>query len=184
MALLLATVGFVVLRNPMLLFVGFFIFVGAASARRSSEFKRRLRGLKVSDAMQTRLLLLRSTDTLRAAARSSLAASQRDWPVFEDDVFIGVLDRQHMARAIESYGADVPVAELLINQPMMFEMDTPLGDALEKLQSGEQSVAAVMSNGILVGLITPESVEHALLLAKLRNEQRDSPQEHHLVGSH
>src|SRR5881396_1042044 len=95
--------GFVgVFANPMLIFIAFFIFLGAQQEAAVAQMKDIALNLPVSEAMVTHLLTLPARATLDEAAEALLRTSQHEYPVLDSaGRVLGVLTRDDMITALK-----------------------------------------------------------------------------------
>jgi Zn-dependent protease len=67
--------------NPLLLFIAFFVWIGAAQEASLAQMQSAIGGIPVKQAMLTDFKTLNSNDTLERAVELTLAGSQKDFPV-------------------------------------------------------------------------------------------------------
>src|SRR3989441_7819706 len=98
--------GFVgVFANPMLIFIAFFIFLGAQQEAAVAQMRDLALNPPVSEAMMTRLLSLPQHATLDDAVEALLRTSQHEFPVVDEaDRLLGLLTRDDMIAALKRHG--------------------------------------------------------------------------------
>ena len=157
--------GFIGLfTNPFLLFIAFFVWIGAAQEASMTQMKSALAGIPVSRAMLTRFQTLAPQNTLSYAVELILAGSQQDFPVADDGKVVGVLTRGDLIKALNARGADTPVSEVMRRN---FEVADPyemLEVAFARLQECGCQTVPVLRFGQLVGLLTTENVGEFLMI--------------------
>ncbi len=140
--------------NPVLLFIGVFVFFGAAMEAREAELKGALAGVTVGDAMMTRFGVLPPEATVGDAVRELLAGSQEDFPVVAGGVLQGVVLRRDLLRAARAGGARTAVTAVMrADLPVMHE-DDALDDAMRRMQAADAPTLPVTRADRLVGLLT------------------------------
>ncbi|NUM69016.1 site-2 protease family protein, partial [candidate division KSB1 bacterium] len=97
MAFLFGFIG--LFTNPFLLFIAFFVWIGAAQEASMVQMKTAVGGIPVKLAMLTNFQTLASHDTLNRAIELILAGSQQDFPVVDDGKVVGVLTRGDLLMA-------------------------------------------------------------------------------------
>src|SRR5881227_1107400 len=102
MALLFGFVG--LFANPFLLFIAFFVWIGAAQEASMVQMRSALRGIPVSRAMLTDFETLAPGDPGRRVLDLIIAGSQSDFPVVEDGRVVGVLLRRDVLNALAQHG--------------------------------------------------------------------------------
>lgn len=172
MALVFAAVGLFVWFNPVLVFIAFFVWIGASQETSAAQVRSSLGGARVADAMLTQFTTLSPSDPLARAVAAILAGSQTDFPVVENGRFVGLLSRQRIISALAGQGRLASVASVMDTRFATTTLDEPLEHALGRLRAGEAPLLPVLADGRLVGLLTPENVsEFVLIRAALRQAE-------------
>ena len=100
MALVFGFIGF--FYNPFLMFIAFFVWIGAAQEASMVQMKSSLAGIPVMRAMITDFQTLTPHDPLARATEQILAGSQQDFPVVDDGQVVGILTRHDLTRGIDT----------------------------------------------------------------------------------
>jgi Zn-dependent protease/CBS domain-containing protein len=150
--------------NPMLLFIGLFVWIGATQEAGATQMKSALAGTPASAAMLTDFKELMSSDTLADAVRLILRGSQSDFPVVENGRVIGILTRIDLLRTLAEHGQDHSVARAMRQEFLVAEPNEMLAIAFHRLQSCDCHTMPVVDNGRLVGLITMDNLGEYLLI--------------------
>jgi Zn-dependent protease len=151
--------GFVgLLTNPFLVFIGLFVWIGAAQEARMVQIRSALQGIPVARAMLTDIRTLTSRDSLSRAVDLILAGSQQDFPVVEDARVLGVLTRSDLLIALAQRGQETPVVEVMRREFQTVDSSEMLETAFARLQTCECHSLPVVHGGQLVGLITMDNV--------------------------
>ena len=162
--------------DPMLLFIAFFVYIGAAAEASNAETKSALSGVTVSDAMLTEFHSLNEGDPLSRAIELLVSGSQSEFPVLSGERVVGILTRKGLVSAIQRLGEHGPVSA---GMDCSYEAVTPadkLEDVSARLQSRECHTLPVVSAGQLVGLITTENIgEYMLIRAALEKSKQTPP---------
>lgn len=162
MALVFAFLG--LFGNPMLLFIAFFVWMGASSEMGAAQTRSALAGVPVSQAMVTEFTSLHQADTLGQAARHVLAGSQQDFPVLDGGVLVGVLERRHLLDGLTRLGPNAFVDEVMVREfPTLAPTDL-IEPALARQQLQEFPMLPVMVEGRLAGLLTTDNLTELLLI--------------------
>lgn len=171
MALLFALVGF--FTNPVLIFVAFFVWIGAAQEASLVAMKAALGGIPVRRAMMTDFRTLRAGDTLQRAIDLVLAGPQQDFPVVGDAGVEGVLVSRDLMAALQRSGPDAPVGEAMRRDFLTLEANEMLDAALARVHAAESCpTAPVVHRGALVGLLTEDNVGEFLLIMSALGDRR------------
>jgi Zn-dependent protease len=163
LAILMGLYGLLV-GNFFLIFIAFFVYLGAAQEGSMAQGRILTQGMPVRAAMITDFKTLSHGDTIRDAANLLLSTSQQDFPVIHGNEVIGLLGRGALLRGMAEAGPDSFVAAAMNRDPARVAPDTDLADAIAALTPG--SCLLVMEGDRLVGLLTAENVSEFLLLRR------------------
>lgn len=162
LAFLLGLVG--LFNNPFLLFIAFFVWIGASQEASMVQMRNSISGIPVTHAMQTRFETLAPTDRLARVVDLILAGSQQDFPVLEDGQFVGVLTRDDFIKALSQHGQNTPVAEVIRRNIPTVDSHEMVEMALMRLQESGAKTLPVMHRGRFVGLVTSENITEFLMI--------------------
>ena len=156
LALLFGLVG--LLTNPFLLFIAFFVWIGAAQEASLVQMTSALAGIPVGRVMLTGVQVLESGDPLSRAAELVLKGSQTDFPVVDDGRVVGVLTRNDLIQALSDQGPLVRVGDAMQREFQTADAFEMLDRAFARLQQCGCHALPVTREGRLVGLITMDNV--------------------------
>jgi Zn-dependent protease len=159
--------------NPVLVFIAFFVWIGAAQEAAAVETKFALSGTRVRDAMLTRFRALSDSDTLASAVGMILDGSQQDFPVVSGGAVVGLLPRKDLLIALASHGKDFPVGDAMQREFLVADADEPLEVVFARMQGSSAQTLPVLHRGALAGLLTVENIgEYLLIQNALRERER------------
>lgn len=165
LAMLMGIYG-VASANYMLVFVAFFVYLGAVQENAAVHGRALTQGVPVRDAMITDFRTLSHGQTIRDAANLLLSGSQQDFPVMHGEQVMGLLGRNALIRAMAQEGPDAYVASAMNREFVTLEPTMDLSEAMPYLaQAG--SCALVLEEERLVGLLTSENMTEYLVLRRL-----------------
>jgi Zn-dependent protease/predicted transcriptional regulator len=158
--------GFIGLfNNPFLLFIAFFVWIGASQEASMVQMKNSLSGIPVTRAMLTDFKTLSPRDTLSQVVDLILAGSQHDFPVVDENgSVIGILERGTFINALSQRGQDVPVVNVMRRDLPNVDSHEMVEAALMRLQETGAKALPVVHAGQLVGLITTENITEFLMI--------------------
>lgn len=165
MAMFFGLMG-LVSNNPMLVFIGFFVWLGAGAEATAAEIRAALRGATVRDAMLTHFECLHPGNALAQAVEHLLAGFQHDFPVLDDGRLIGILYRDALLKALGQSGMEATVATTMGRDFRTSTPDMPLEMAVELL--GDSPILPVIEEGRLVGLINRDNLWEFVVLQGAR----------------
>lgn len=150
--------------NSFLLFIAFFVWIGAAQEASMVQMKSALGGIPVQRAMLTDFRTLSPEDPLSRVVELLLAGSQQDFPVVEEDRIAGVLTRPDLLVALAKRGQEALVREVMRPLEHTVEATEMLETAFARLQACQCHTLPVLHQGRLVGLVTSDNVGEFLMV--------------------
>jgi Zn-dependent protease/CBS domain-containing protein len=162
MALLFGLVG--LFGNATLLFIAFFIWIGASQESSATQMKNAISGIPVGRAMLTNYQSLSPRDPLSRMAQLLLAGSQHDFPVIEDNRVIGVVTRDDFLIGLTRHGQNVAVSTVMKRELPEIDSYEMVENALARIQESGVPALPVTHAGQLVGIITAENITEYLMI--------------------
>lgn len=150
--------------NPMLLFIAFFVWIGAAQEASMVQMKSALGGIPVSRAMLTDFRSLAEADPLSRAVDLLLQGSQHDFPVVENDNVVGVLTRADLVGALAQLPMTTPVGDVMQREFLEVDAVEMLETAFARLQECQCHTVPVTKGGSVVGLVTSDNIGEFLMI--------------------
>lgn len=156
MAFIFGFIGF--FTNPFLLFIAFFVWIGAVQEAGMVETRSALGGIPVSRAMITEFHSLSPDDPLSRAIEFILRGTQQDFPVTEQGRAVGVVTKKDLLVALAKGGQEASVGEVMSRDFQVVEASEMLESALAKLHTSDGHILLVEQKGQLGGLITMDNL--------------------------
>ena len=161
-ALLFGLVG--LLSNPFMLFVALFVWIGAAQEASMVLIRTSLGGIPVTRVMQTEFHALSPSDTLGRAIELILSGAQEDFPVTENGLIVGILDRDRLISALSQNGQSALVSDAMRRDVPEVDSHDMVETALMRVQESGAKTLPVLHNGKMVGLITAQNITEFLMI--------------------
>ena len=155
--------------NPFLLFIAFFVWIGAAQEASMAQLSSAISNTPVKQAMLTDFRYLNKNDSLDRAVELTLAGSQKDFPVVENGRIEGILTQTDLLRALSASDQYLTVTSAM--QDNFFTVDSleMLESAFAKLKDCNCHTLPVTLNGKLVGMLTMDNLgEYMRIQAALK----------------
>jgi Zn-dependent protease/CBS domain-containing protein len=168
--LAIAFILFGFLYNPFLIFIGFFIFLGAQSEATYSQSKFLLRGFTVSDVVMHQIPLISNSSTIREAANKLLDSQTKDFLVVEDEKPAGTLNRDQIITALAEQGDTTFVEEIKDKDMLFLDPKMELEKAWNLMRQKKKSIVPVMSDGHLIGVVDQENIMEFILIRTAENK--------------
>jgi stage IV sporulation protein FB len=152
--------------NPILIFIGIFVYLAASSESHMVALRALSRGMPASAATMTRISTLAPNAHIDEAVQTLLTTSQGEFPVVDDaGKPLGLLGRSDIIRALKTLGPDARVSEAMSTTLPSIDRRRCLDDALQLLQDKSvPAVAVVEADGRLHGLITSETIGELMMV--------------------
>jgi len=170
MAFLFGLLGF--MWNPFLLFIAFFVWIGAAQEASLVQMRSALGGIPVRRAMVTDFKTLAPHEPLSRAVALILSGSQQDFPVAVDGRVVGVLTRSALLDALARRGQDATVQDVMERDFQLVEASEMLETALQRLQTCACHTLPVVHRGQLAGLLTMDNVGEFMMIQSALDRRR------------
>ena len=170
--------GFIGLfSNPFLLFIAFFVWIGASQEASMVQMKNSVSGIPVTRAMLTDFRTLSPRDNLSQVVALILAGSQHDFPVVDANGRVaGILDRDAFMRALTQHGQSAPVMDFIRRDLPEVDSYEMIEMALMRLNEVGSKTLPVTHQGQLVGLITAENITEFLMIRSALRTASTMPQ--------
>ena len=152
--------------NPMLLFIAIFVYVAAAGEAQDSALRSAVTGLRVMDAMETRIASMPLEASLGDAVDVLLATPQHEFPVLDGHRKpAGLLMRGDLIAALRDRPRESPLAEVMRAPVPTVRLSQDLGEAMTMLgASGAPALCVVDEAGALAGLLTRETMAEMMMI--------------------
>jgi Zn-dependent protease/CBS domain-containing protein len=151
------------IHDWFLVFIALFMFMGAQAEDTQVRMRRTLREVPAWQAMVNDFRALSKGETLAEAFQYAGHSYQHDFPVVDAGQLVGLVTRQALISGMQERGGDTIVAEVMVGNPCRVGPNDSLADVFQEISTGACPIAAVVDQGNLVGLVTPESVNQYLM---------------------
>lgn len=140
--------------GPLLMFIAFFVFVGAQQELAYARFREAVQSLRVGQAMITRFHALPVSLKAGAIAATLAESTQNIFPFVDEQFHLyGIASREQLRQASQELPPEAP-ASSIARKPPTVNPGTGFSEALELLQkSAEPILPVVNASGQIVGLV-------------------------------
>jgi stage IV sporulation protein FB len=152
--------------NPFLIFIAFFVYIGASQEAALAQMRDVSRRFPVSSAMVREFRSLPESATLEEAVDALLATSQHDFPVVDENSGVaGILTRHDLIAALRKGDATIRVGDVMRRDIPTVTTGTRFEEAFRIMQECNCPAVPVLdSMKRLVGLLTPENVSELMMV--------------------
>jgi Zn-dependent protease len=167
-------IGFVFLgffSNPFLVFIGFFIFLGAQSEANYTQVQSMLAGYTVKDVLMTDYKMIDKNETVKTAVQLLLNGQHKSFLVAENDQPIGTLNRDEIIKALSEKGEGEIVFQVMNKNLIVLQANSPLENAYQQIQQHPSTMMVVMENNTLVGALDAENILEFIMVKDAREKR-------------
>jgi len=151
--------GFIGLfSNPILLFIAFFVWIGAQNEAKLVRMKSALDGIPVGQAMLTNFKTISPDDPLSIVIDHIIAGDQKDFPVVSDGQVVGILTESGLLEGLRRNGENTLVSSVMQTHFATADSYDMLETAFARLQNCNCHTMPISHNGLLVGLLTMDNI--------------------------
>src|SRR5260370_928047 len=148
--------------NPFLVFIAFFVWIGAAQEASMVQMRAALAGIPVSRATLKEFHTLSPHDPATRVLELIRAASQQDFPVVEHDRVVGELLRSDVLNALAQRRSEWQVSDVMRREFEVVDAGDMLDTAFAPLQACACPPLPVTSRGVLGGQLTMANLGQVL----------------------
>lgn len=157
-------VGIGIFYNPVLVFVGIFVYLGARTESSYVHSKSILSDYMVKDMLITKYDTVSSQDTIGAAAKLLLAVQAKDFLVSEGNKITGTLNRDAIIYALSERGGNSLVREAMNQNFISFNLQDTADKVYRETLKTRQSIFPVYENENLIGVVDTDNLTEFLLI--------------------
>jgi CBS domain-containing protein len=158
--------------NFMLLFVAFFVYVGASEEEKATEIIVSLEGIKVSDIMSAQVRTIGPDMTLRELKELMFREKHRGYPVMSGDEMLGIVTLTDLQSVPDEQLDHITVEKVMARKLYVIAPVEEASTAMKMMNDMQIRRLPVMDNGRLVGIVSREDLVRALELSSGRDTKR------------
>jgi Zn-dependent protease len=159
--------------NWFLLFIAFFVFVGAQHEAQAVETRSMLAGIPVRAAMMTQFKSLDVREPLKNGIDALLAGAQQDFPVVDHGQLVGLLRRERILEALQTGPKNAAVADVMTRTEEAVDEREMLDSAFARMRRDERATLPVIRDDEITGLLTLENIGEWLMVQASLNGRAD-----------
>jgi len=147
-----------------LIIIGAFIFMAAEGEERMVRLRSLLHDVDVEEVMTRDFAVLGPSDPATRAAELIYQTGQDDFPVIENDHLVGIVTRPRLVEVVNAQGPSASVHDAIVPDVMIVSPHEKVSRVYEEIVGDGHVSAAVMDDGKLVGILSPENISRFLLV--------------------
>ncbi|KXS49103.1 Zn-dependent protease (includes SpoIVFB) [Halanaerobium congolense] len=155
--------------NFLLVFIAFFIYIGASQEHQFSNIKLALSNLKVKDLMTRDVKTVPVNMSIHSLVEKMFADKHSGFPVLRDDKVVGIVTMEDAKKIPQDEYRNTPVQSIMNKDLHCVKGDDELFEAFKLLFQKDIGRLLVMDDGELQGIITRSDVMTGLRVRQLEN---------------
>ncbi|MEF8811364.1 MAG: site-2 protease family protein [Bacteroidales bacterium] len=150
--------------NPFLIFIAIFIYIGAQREYEMVKYTSVLAGYTIEKVLMHEYTPLHPQDSLKRAVEILLDGPEQRFIVTDEERVVGILTRNDIIQGLIKYGEDAKVEKIMNTDVTVFPSGTSLEEAYEKMRYQQITMAPVVENEKVKGLIDMENIHEFIMV--------------------
>jgi Zn-dependent protease len=172
MIALALVIGGLIISNMWLIMIGGFVLIGSNMENQGLLLQNDTEAVRMRDVMLTEFSMLSASDTLEDALQRSVHTLQDVFPVVRGANLVGAVSRQGIVEALQAEGNGY-VQGVMTRSFQTAQPDDSLVTTLKRIMTGQVAqMVPILEGNRIVGIITPQNLNHALGLLNQRRRLR------------
>ncbi|RZB29307.1 MAG: hypothetical protein AEth_01275 [Candidatus Argoarchaeum ethanivorans] len=148
--------------NPWLILIAFFVYIGAAEEGKSTEMSVSLEGIKVSNLMSKEVISVPPSMNLNELVDTMFERKHMGYPVAENGNLLGIVTFTDVSRVPSQKRGEVVVEEVMTKNIISLHPDDPAEKALKLLFTHNIGRLPVLSEQRLTGIVSRTDIVHSI----------------------
>jgi CBS domain-containing protein len=157
--------------NPFLIFIAIFIYIGAQREYEMVKYTSVLSGFTVDQVLMHEYTPLHPHDTLKRAVDILLDGPEQRFIVTDEDKVVGILARNDIIQGLMTYDEDAEVKKIMNSNVTTFDAGTSLEEAYEKMRYQQISMAPVIENERVKGVIDMDNINEFIMVRSAKRRR-------------
>ncbi len=154
--------------NFLLLFVAFFVYVGASEEEKVTEINISLEGIKVKNIMSSKVRTIPPSTTLRELMDLMFQEKHRGYPVTDGETLQGIVTLTDLQKVPDAERDTINVEQVMARKLYVITPEDEATTAMKMMNEMGIRRLPVMDNGRLVGIVSREDLVRAIELCSGR----------------
>jgi len=154
--------------NFLLLFVAFFVYVGASEEEKATEINISLEGIKVRNIMSSKVRTILPSTTLRELMELMFQEKHRGYPVTDGETLQGIVTLTDLQKVPDAERDTTNVGQVMARKLYVIAPEEEASTAMKMMNEMGIRRLPVMDNGKLVGIVSREDLVRAIELCSGR----------------
>lgn len=160
--------------NFILIFIAFFIYIGASQEDQFSNIKTALSDLKVKDLMTKEVKTVPVNMSIHRLLEKMFNEKHSGYPVTRDEEIMGIVTMEDAKKIPQEEYSNTPVQTIMNKKLHCVSGEDELYEAFKMLARKDIGRLLVMDNGELKGIITRSDVMTGVRVRELENIKKEA----------
>lgn len=172
-------IGFIFLgffSNPVLIFIGIFVFMGAQIESEYTESKYMLKGYKVRDVLMKQYPTIDYNETLETAVKLMLDSQNKHFLVIENGIPMGTLNREQIIEGLSKKEEEAELTSIMDRNLILLQADSLLEDVFELVYKHKSTLMLVIEDNQLIGTLDTENLLEFILINEVKAKRAHAEQ--------
>lgn len=169
----LLAIGFIffgLFYNPILVFIGIFIFLGAQAEVNHTTQTSLLKGYQVGDAVMRNFPIVAYDAPLKKAIEKLLDGQATHFVVVKDDDPVGTLSLNDIIKGLNEGNEQTVIEEISNLTPLKLDIYLPLEEAFKMMATENRKVALVYEENLFMGILDQENISEFIMVRNAINK--------------
>ena len=160
--------------NPIVIFIGIFVFVTAAYEYRMVRVEKILDTHQVSDLLRVNFTTFRTTDSMQIPASELTSGLEKNFLVFDENQQVrGILQEEDILKAMKEQALAQPIEQFMHTDYESIQLEDSLKTVFAKMQWHNYDISPVNgADGNLLGVIDAGTLNHFLQMQQRLGKSR------------
>ncbi|WP_457554427.1 CBS domain-containing protein [Candidatus Pyrohabitans sp.] len=156
--------------NLWLIFIAFFVYIGATQEGEVSKVHLMLSGLKVRDLMSADVVAVDEDITLEEFAEIMFSKKHMGYPVVRDGRLVGIITFSDLSRVPREKWSSTRVGEVMTKRLLTISPEEEASEAFMRMARAGVGRLLVVDEGRLIGIISKTDLLRTLELMRLMRD--------------
>lgn len=161
LALIMGFVG-IIFFNPWLIFIAFFLYIGAGEEERTTMLSQALEGLSIDQIMSRNVSTIAPVATVRDLLNKMMVEKHLGYPVVEEGHLVGIVTLEDAQRVPTEQRDTIAVGKIMTSKVITVAPGTPAMDAIQAIARARIGRLVVLENEKVVGIVSRSDLMRVL----------------------
>ncbi len=152
-ALIMGFVG-IIFFNPWLIFIAFFLYIGAGEEQKSTLLAQALEGLSIGQIMSRDVSTISPHATVRDLLAKMMVEKHLGYPVVEDGRLVGIVTLEDAQKVPGEQQSTLTVGQIMTSKVITVAPGTPAMEAIQAITRARIGRLVVLENEQVVGIVS------------------------------